>query len=304
MEPRRKTTSITRAEIIRRMVSGVPLCYTGDIKGIRAWTRNLNDGANIELISPTGREISFYLGPARRFYGEPKATMFEGRGRVALVIKREFMDRTQSWDFTPFDVGEVLYHWRHDRIIGPTWSEKILDGLLTITRPCHKEVEGLVLPQEALTECFSSFLGAGFQDPRDYLKSWAPPRPATCFGIPRNALYRAATDRWFGRLRAFAPCWTYEVRNHPGEETSKLEIPLEFIERIFIIDDAQSREKNALADFLYALNRRRFRRVETIMRPPGVLHPDLIPLLLEGATSRHIFTSLSLYSAKELRDFV
>src|SRR5439155_18668832 len=141
-----------------------------------------------------------------------------------FVIDRSFLTDKygdDAWKVSPFDIGEILYHWRSGRVFDQYLDTKVFE-----------ELGGWQRPLSETSQLFRTFLDEGYEDPADYLDSWAPPRPSLDFGHLRNAVYRAASDRWFGRVRPFAPGWTFEV-SCEGD----VELPLDYVRGVFLIDD-------------------------------------------------------------------
>lgn len=256
----------------------MPLCYTGDAEGLKDWIETIQADGTFRLLSPTGRDVAFYLGPARRYYGDPDATLKRNRGVVALVLKRSLLKEVKArWTFSPFDVGEVLYHWRHGKVSAEHGSESILRELLDPST-CRRKVgrKGRVL-----AEAFRTFLDGAYEDPRDYLSSWEKPRVAAQFSVVQNTLYRAAGDRWFGRFRPFAPAWTFEVAR-----TGVVRVDKSHLHSVVVI------EVEATEQHIDSLVKCRL-DVERVKSPSGD-HPDLHPMLLELRTSEIIRRMLDL----------
>src|SRR3954464_3779061 len=96
-----------RACLIEKMATTMPLSYTVDVRGLHYWAENANLDGGIFLYSPTARNLSFYLGPARRYYGDARTTLGPGkggnlRGRAAFVFDRSIMEQPQDWRFSNF----------------------------------------------------------------------------------------------------------------------------------------------------------------------------------------------------------
>lgn len=263
-----------RRDTIERMARLTPLTFTAGINALSSWLESPEQG--LSIFSATGRHVSFYLGPARRTFGDPADVLKRGRGRVALVIDRALLREATApqWTIAPFDLGEVLYHWRSGRILDEYLTLQALEQV----RACQYDVS-------ELTERFRLFLDEAYEDPTDYLRSWIPPRPSLEFPPFVNAVYRAAGDRWFGRVRPFAQGWTFEVSyEKPGDPATapvSAVVPPELVIAIVIIRDEVTR-RLPIED---TLGRVFEGRMEVLDMPLEIEHPDVRALLLEARTA-------------------
>jgi hypothetical protein len=248
-----------RKTVLDILAARMPLAYTVGLRALDAWMKTCSTGT-LSLQSATGRKVSLYLGPARRFFGDPDATLKHRRGRVAIVIDRSVIQR--DWMFSPWDVGEVLYHWRYGRIMNEYLTVAALQG--------NPKWE---FTADQLQDFFRTFLDEAYEDPMQYLDGWVAPRPSIVFSTLQNTIYRAASDRWFGRVRGFTPAWTFEVR-----ADAPVAIPTAMIIGIVLIEDECT---NALVDACRAAFGSRYYGHPV---PSDLLHPDLPPLILESAT--------------------
>ena len=251
-----------RSLLLDALATDMPLAYTCGTGALKSWSQQ-SPGEPLQLMSASARSVSFYLGPARRYFGDPKATLEDGRGRLALLINRLVIQ--EDWKFSPFDVGEVLYHWREGRLTNEFVTVPIFTSRPTYEFPCS-----------ILTDYFRTFLDEGYEKPLDYLNGWCPPRPSLKFEILQNTVYRAASDRWFGRVRPFAPAWTFEVRS--GRVT---EIPIDAIEAVVLIRDPRvNADVPRLERFLQQFGE----RTRTHVFERNITHPDLPTVILETET--------------------
>jgi hypothetical protein len=250
-----------RESVLDTLSLYMPLAYTAGVRALRSWSEQLPHG-ELTLTSATGRDVALYLGPARRVFGNPNATLRHGRGRCALVVNRVAL--RPAWSFAPVDTGELLFHWRQDRL-APEYSR--LD--------VQRFVERSLLPVGQLQATFRAFLDAGYEDPWDYLNSWVPPRVSLAFPPEQNAIYRAASERWFGRVRGFAPAWTFEVHS-PAPVT----LGIEHVLGAVLVDDNATRMVEAERVLRDAFGD----RLHVVQLPEHLVHPDLSPMLLEAST--------------------
>lgn len=265
-----------RARIIEIMGDYMPICYTGGLHALQSWA---DEGfeESITLKSPTARKICFYLGPARRYYGDPDATLKKGKGRVALLLDRNLA--TDSWKFSPYDIGEVLYHWRQGRIMGEYLSIPALWG-----KPDWEYDVGGNDHHPKLNKFFKTFLDEGYENPWNYLKNWIPPRPSIVFPPLQNTIYRAASDRLFGRVRGFAPAWTFELRADNPTRISN-----DNIIAVVVIDDKETRSR----DYINNLREHYGEKWHTEIVDDRFVHPDLYPMILDLSTTHIIITYLN-----------
>jgi hypothetical protein len=262
-----------RRQLIQTVADGMPLAYTAGLRALAAWTQELSGNAShVTVQSATGRSVSFYLGPARRRFGSPEDTLVKGRGRVALLIHRQLVLEPTGgvWEFTPFDLGEVFYH-----APGRTLEQYLAGGADFAAKLSEAR-----RPISELPEAFVSFLDAAYEDPAEYLRGWIPPRPALELGTLANAIYGEGRERRFGKFRPFGPAWTFEVIH-----TDEVVIPVSFIMAVVVIDDGRPDVQSSIAVLQNTLGTD---RVHSIAMPPGIEHPDLAPILLEGCSMRLI----------------
>lgn len=259
-----------RKLLLNVLAAELPLSYTLGVGALKAWSQQPADKP-LRIKSASARSVSFYVGPARRYFGKSDDTLIDGRGRAALLIHRRVVQDT--WRFSPFDLGEVLYHWRHGRLTNEFLTMPILQMKPKFELLC-----------KVLKKYFRLFLDEGYADPEDYLKCWCPPRPSIHFQALQNAVYRAASDRWFGRVRPFAPAWTFEVRTG-----TSVEIRSEDVEALVVVRDPHvAKEVPDLESFV-----RRFdSRAQILRLDVEPLHPDLTPVILESETVRLIRETL------------
>lgn len=260
-----------RQDIISLLARETPLSFVAGTSALKAW--NEDPEGKIRITSKTGRRLSLYAGPARRYFGDPKDPLERGRGRVALVLRRNLLlsNPGTNWDFAPFDVGEVLYHWVHGSL-----PEAFIDQF------SMSELKNNLRPIAELERLLALILDECYEDPWDYFRVGRKPRPSVEVDPLVNAVYRAATERWFGRVRSFSGSTTFEVR-----ADRDIVLDSSDILGIFIVSDQVIKE-TPIERFL--------EQFETVIHPipcpQRILHPDLASNLLESETTRFILAYL------------
>lgn len=255
-----------RKRIARELAEKAPLSFVAGTRALSSWLDETGD--TLTLLSGTGRDVSLYLGPGRRYFGNPDDPLRLGRGRVALIIDRALLkinDASSDWKFAPFDVGEVLYHWNQralpqEYLAGYT-PEKLRHSLRSL---------------DTLTAYLTQVLDECYEDPWDYFKPGQKPRPSLGIDDLTAAVYRASTDRWFGRVRSFSGALTFEIRS-----PSTIRVPKELILAVVVLDDQLTREvvdkSRLIAEF--------GDRLRITPTPETVMHPDLPSVLIESETT-------------------
>lgn len=260
---------VDRRDVVQTLAAEAPLSFVAGTRALSAWLQEPDDA--ITLLSGTGRDVSLYVGPGRRYFGDPADPLEHGRGRVALIMDRHILPSSPSypeWRFAPFDVGEVLYHWNEGSL-----PREYLSGGYSPER-----LRESLRPLDSLTKHFAQILDECYENPWDYFRPGQRPRPSLELEDLTAAVYRASTDRWFGRVRSFSGALTFEIRS-----ARAIHVPKSSIIALVLLDDDLTR-KVAAADTnrLVATFGERVRIVPT---PREITHPDLPSVLIESETT-------------------
>ncbi|MCZ4551808.1 hypothetical protein [Gordonia rubripertincta] len=272
-----------RKSIIEFLSRNTPLSYVAGTRALSSWITESSGG--ISLQSSTGRSVSLYLGPARRYFGDPKDPLERGRGRVAVIINRDLItsaarEAEEDWNFAPFDIGEVLYHWNEGSL-----PRDYLRGYTP------QRLRAALKPLDDLAADFALVLDECYEDPWNYFRPGQRPRPSLELDELTSAVHKACTDRWFGRVRPFSGALTFEVRS-----PLSVVVPDSAILFIAILDDSFTR--NAV-DYAY-LSQRFQSRFIIIPTPATIHHPDLPSVLIESETTALVIDYLRRqFSASE-----